>query len=76
MIDRIDDTDGTLDRRSFIKKAGYGAAGFAAAGAMLAACTPSDDEASNTTAGTGTTLQDDITDITEVILSQSDLPEI
>lgn len=77
MTDRIDDTAGTLDRRSFIKKAGYGAAGFAAAGALLAACTPSDEEASNTTAGgTGTTLEDDITDITEVILSQSDLPEI
>ena len=77
MTDQIHDTEGTLDRRSFIKKAGYGAAGFAAAGALLAACTPSDEEASNTTAGsTGTTLEDDITDITEVILSQSDLPEI
>ena len=57
----------TLDRRSFIKKAGYGAAGFAAAGTLLAAC--STDDAADTT------LADDTTEITEVILSQSDLPE-
>lgn len=71
MTDQTHETEGTLDRRSFIKKAGYGAAGFAAAGALLAACTPTDGEAASTT----TKLDEDITDITEVILSQSDLPE-
>ncbi len=76
MTDKTPDHEGNLDRRSFMKQAGYGVAGFAAAGTLLAACTPS-DEASNTTApGTATTLADSTTDITEVILSQSDLPEI
>lgn len=71
MTSKTPDHEGNLDRRSFIKKAGYGAAGFAATGALLAACTPTDEEAAPTT----TKLDEDITDITEVILSQSDLPE-
>ena len=53
----------TVSRRQFMK-AGAGVAGFAATASLLAACTP-DDEAT-----------DETTEITDVILSQSDLPEI
>jgi len=73
MTDQNHQTEGTLDRRSFMKKAGYGAAGFAAAGTLLAACTTTDDAATTTST---TKLAADTTDITEVILSQSDLPEL
>ena len=67
---RIDEDgkDSRLSRRQFIRS-GVGVAGFAAAGSLLAACSTADDEAT-------TTLADDTTEITEVILSQSDLPEI
>jgi len=67
---RIDEDgkDSRLSRRQFIRS-GVGVAGFAAAGSLLAACSTADDEVT-------TTLADDTTDITEVILSQSDLPEI
>jgi len=65
--------DKRVSRRQFIK-AGAGVAGFAAASSLLAACTRSDDESdASTTAVAG---PDDTTEITEVILSQSDLPEI
>ena len=60
--------DTSLSRRQFIRS-GVGVAGFAAAGTLLAACTTAEDEVT-------TTLADDTTDITEVILSQSDLPEV
>jgi len=51
-----------FDRRSFIGKAGIGVAGFAAAGAVLAACSGDDESAADSTS-------------TDVSLSQ-DLPEI
>lgn len=57
-----------FDRRQFIKS-GVGVAGFAAMGTLLAACDSSDDAVS-------TTLAADTTEVTEVILSQSDLPEL
>ena len=63
----LDDT--SLSRRQFIRS-GVGVAGFAAAGSLLAACTTAEDDEVTTT------LADDTTDITEVILSQSDLPEV
>ena len=67
---RIDEgkEDPGLSRRQFIRS-GVGVAGFAAAGSLLAACSTAEDEVT-------TTLAQDTTDITEVILSQSDLPEI
>ena len=72
-----------VSRRDFIKKTGVGVAGLAAAGTFLAACDSGDDEAATTTAGaSGTTAAGGATDTTaatettEVILSQSDLPEI
>jgi TRAP-type mannitol/chloroaromatic compound transport system substrate-binding protein len=61
--------DTSLSRRQFIRS-GVGVAGFAAAGTLLAACTTAEDDEVTTT------LADDTTDITEVILSQSDLPEV
>ncbi len=57
-----------FDRRQFIKS-GVGVAGFAAMGTLLAACDSSDDTVA-------TTLAEDTTEVTEVILSQSDLPEL
>ncbi len=65
-----------VNRRQFIRS-GIGVAGFAAAGSLLAACTRSDDESEPGTGATAVT--DDAaetTELTEVILSQSDLPEI
>ncbi len=58
-----------LSRRRFLKNS-IGVAGFAMAGSLLAACT-SDDGGDS-----ATTLTDDTTDLTEAILTQSDLPEI
>ena len=63
-------TDGGVSRRNFIRN-GVGAAGFLAAGTVLAACTRTSEEEA-----VATTLAADITDITEVTLSQSDLPVI
>ncbi len=57
-----------FSRRQFIRN-GVGVAGFAAAGSILAACTTTDEAAS-------TTLAANTTDITEAILSQSDMPEV
>lgn len=72
------ETDGALDRRSFLKKAGYGVAGLAASSAILAACTTeeSDDgEVTTTTAGGATGGGGDTPD-ESVDLSQTDAPEI
>ena len=67
-------TDGAgMSRRDFLKKTGVGVAGFAAAGTLLAACDSSDEGDGDTTT---TLVTDDTTDVTEAILSQSDLPEI
>ncbi len=62
-----------VSRRDFVKKAGLGVAGFAFAGTILAACDSGGDETTTTPAAT---TPDDTTDLTEVILSQSDLPEL
>ncbi len=59
--------DLSVSRRHFIR-GGIGVAGLAAAGSILAACSSDED------AAVSTTLADDTTEITEVILSQSDLP--
>ncbi|MBK5268137.1 MAG: TRAP transporter substrate-binding protein DctP [Acidimicrobiia bacterium] len=64
----LDKERSSVSRRQFIRN-GVGVAGFAAAGSLLAACTTKDDTAA-------TTLATATTDITEVILSQSDLPEV
>lgn len=70
-----------LTRRNFLGKAGIGIAGFAASTAFLAACSPSDDGATDTTAagdgggGDGGGGDDGGTDTT-VDLSQTDAPEI
>jgi TRAP-type mannitol/chloroaromatic compound transport system substrate-binding protein len=78
-------TRAPVSRRDFIKKTGIGVAGFAASASFLAACDSSDDGAAATTAAPGTTAAGgatdttgtpDPTETTEVILSQSDLPEI
>jgi TRAP-type mannitol/chloroaromatic compound transport system substrate-binding protein len=61
--------DLSVSRRHFIKS-GLGVAGLAAAGSILAACTSDEEDA------VSTTLAEDISDITEVTLSQSDLPVI
>ncbi|HSR43826.1 MAG TPA: ABC transporter substrate-binding protein [Acidimicrobiia bacterium] len=63
--ERVEDL--SVSRRHFIKS-GIGVAGLAAAGSILAACSSDED------AAVSTTLADDTTEITEVILSQSDLP--
>jgi TRAP-type mannitol/chloroaromatic compound transport system substrate-binding protein len=57
-----------FSRRDFIKT-GVGVAGLAAAGSILAACDSGDGDGTSTTAAV-----DDTTDVTEAILSQSDLP--
>ena len=62
--------DPNLSRRQFLR-GGVGVAGLAAAGTILSACTRSEDDAVTTTAA-----PDDTTDVTDVILSQSDLPVI
>lgn len=58
-----------VDRRNFLK-IGLGAAGFAATGSVLAACTRGDGAAPATTGGT----DNGTTEVTEVDLSSSDLP--
>jgi len=60
-VEEIDIGSG-VSRRDFIKNTGIGVAGFAAAGSLLAACDSSTDETTTTA-------------ITDVTLSQSDLPE-
>jgi TRAP-type mannitol/chloroaromatic compound transport system substrate-binding protein len=68
----VDDRSG-FDRRQFLKTSA-GAAGLLAGGALLAACTSDDDgggTAGTTGAGGVTT-----TELQDVILSQSDLPEL
>ncbi len=67
--------DAGVSRRKFIQT-GVGVAGFAAAGSFLAACTTEETGGNGGTDTTATTLADDITETTEVILSQSDLPEV
>jgi TRAP-type mannitol/chloroaromatic compound transport system substrate-binding protein len=69
-----------MTRRNFLGKAGVGIAGFAATSAFLAACSPSDEDTTETTgttdAGGGTdTTAAGGTDTT-VDLSQTDAPEI
>ena len=65
-----------LTRRKFLGKAGVGIAGIAASSAFLAACSPSDEETTETTEGGGTdTTAAGGTDTT-VDLSQTDAPEI
>jgi TRAP-type mannitol/chloroaromatic compound transport system substrate-binding protein len=67
-----------MTRRNFLGKAGVGIAGFAASSAFLAACSPSDDDTTDTTGGDGatdTTESGGGTDTT-VDLSQTDAPEI
>ncbi len=76
--DQFDETteSSTFNRRDFIKKAGYGVAGFAATASILAACDSTDDGttgASTTTAAGGATTTSSATDVT---LVQSDLPDI
>ncbi len=70
--------DTALSRRNFIKT-GVGAAGFLAAGSLLAACSSDDDAATTvpgaTTVAGATTVPGDTTPTT-VDLTQSDLPEI
>ncbi len=61
-----------FSRREFLKKTGVGVAGFAAAGAVLAAC----DSGDGGDGGTTTLGPDDTSDITDAILSQTDLPEL
>ncbi len=68
----VDDSQ-PVSRRNFIKTSA-GVAGFAAAGSFLAACTSDPTGESSTTVAT--TLAGDITETTEVILSQSDLPTV
>lgn len=67
-----------MTRRNFLGKAGVGIAGFAATSAFLAACSPADDDTTDTTggsAGDGGGDGDGGTDTT-VDLSQTDAPEI
>lgn len=67
-----------MTRRNFLGKAGVGIAGFAASSAFLAACSPSDDDTTDTTGGSdgdGDGGGDGGTDTT-VDLSQTDAPEI
>jgi len=68
---KAEGTGSGLSRRQFIRS-GIGVAGFAAAGSLLAACTSGDDDDE----AASTTLESETTEITEVILSQSDLPEL
>jgi TRAP-type mannitol/chloroaromatic compound transport system substrate-binding protein len=68
----IDETTGDLGRRSFLKKAGVGVAGFAAASAVLSAC-GSDGDGSESSATTAAASTD--TEPTSVELTQ-DLPDI
>jgi TRAP-type mannitol/chloroaromatic compound transport system substrate-binding protein len=72
-----DVADTGLTRRHFLSKAGVGIAGFAATTAFLAACTPSDQDTTGTTASDGDDGDGDGdgTDTT-VDLSQTDAPEI
>jgi TRAP-type mannitol/chloroaromatic compound transport system substrate-binding protein len=63
-------TNGGFSRRQFIRT-GVGVAGFAAAGTILAACSPDDEADASTTSASPTT-----SEVTDVILSQSDLPEL
>ena len=58
-----------FSRRDFIKT-GVGVAGLAAVGSILAACDSGDGDSTSTVA------VDDTTDVTDAILSQSDLPEL
>lgn len=61
-----------VNRRNFLK-VGIGAAGFAATGSVLAACTKGGEGAPTTSATTGAGQS---TEVTEVELSASDLPEL
>jgi TRAP-type mannitol/chloroaromatic compound transport system substrate-binding protein len=69
-----------MTRRNFLGKAGVGIAGFAATSAFLAACSPSDEDATDTTGTTGAGGGTDTTAAggtdTTVDLSQTDAPEI
>lgn len=67
-----EETGTDFSRREFLKKAGVGVAGFAAASTILAAC----DNGDEGDGGTTTLAPDDTTDVTDAILSQSDLPEL
>jgi len=65
-----------FSRRDFIR-AGAGVAGFAAVGSILAACDSGDgdgDGDGTTTTAAGGATDTTVTDITDAILSQSDLP--
>jgi TRAP-type mannitol/chloroaromatic compound transport system substrate-binding protein len=63
-----------FSRRDFIKT-GVGVAGFAAAGSLLAACDSGDgDGEDTTTTAAGGATDTSVTDVTDAILSQSDLP--
>jgi len=62
-----------MSRRDFLMKTGAGVAGFAAVGTLLASCDSGD---SGDDDDTTTMAPDDTTDVTDAILSQSDLPEL
>jgi len=73
----IEDTEAPdSGRRSFLKQAGYGAAGLAASAGILAACSGSDGESVADPGGETDGTSPAATDASEEINLSSDLPEI
>ncbi|MFQ5556380.1 MAG: TRAP transporter substrate-binding protein [Acidimicrobiales bacterium] len=76
MTQEIQETEEGVDRRSFLARAGLGAAGLAAGGALLAACGDDDSGGAGGTADGGDDASGD-DDATTVDLAQDDdLPDI
>ncbi len=69
----VTEVDTDLDRRKFLAKAGIGVAGFAAGGAILAACGSDEEAAPTTTAAPATTAAPTTT---ESVALASDLPDL